>query len=174
MLVSCVSTLKAGCRSLNFELDIWMSIKMIRPSLMRLTSLVGNLSVPKLSKNSVLRSLPKIAVQTLSVNNNIIRCHSSLPSAIHNENKPENQNSGKMQIIFTCTVCNTRNNRMFSKLSYEKGIVIVECDGCGSNHLIADNLGWFPDTGCKNIEEILDSKGEKVKRINGCWEITSD
>jgi len=70
-------------------------------------------------------------------------------------------------------VCNTRNSRRFSKLSYEKGIVIVECDGCGNNHLIADNLGWFPDTGCRNIEEILSSKGEKVKRINGCWELRS-
>lgn len=149
-----------------------MSLKMIRSSLIRLNSLVNNLSVSKLSRNVMLRSLPKIAVQTVSANTTI-RCHSCLPSAI-NENKPENPNSGKMQIIFTCTVCDTRNKRMFSKISYEKGIVIVECDGCGSNHLIADNLGWFPDTGCKNIEEILDAKGEKVKRINGCWEITSD
>lgn len=147
---------------------------MIRTSLVRLTSLVSNISVPKPSKNIVLCSLPKVAVRTLIVNNTTIRSHSSLPSAIHNENKPENQNNGKMQIMFTCKVCNTRNQRMFSKLSYEKGIVIVECDGCGSNHLIADNLGWFPDTGCKNIEEILEAKGEKVKRINGCWELSSD
>lgn len=148
---------------------------MIRTRLVRLTSLVNNLSVPKLSKTIVQRSLPKVAVQTLSVNNTTIRSHSSLPSPIHNENKqPNNQNNGKMQIMFTCKVCNTRNKRMFSKLSYEKGIVIIECDGCGNNHLIADNLGWFPDTGCKNIEEILEAKGEKVKRINGCWEITSN
>lgn len=139
---------------------------MIRPKLIRLSSLVKNASVSRLPRNSTIRSLAK----TTWVHN--IRCYACLPS-VQNGEKQENETSGKMQIVFTCTVCNTRNSRKFSKVSYEKGIVIVECDGCSNNHLIADNLGWFPDTGYKNIEEILAAKGEKVKRMDGCWEIKS-
>jgi len=105
---------------------------------------------------------------------NTFRCYACLPPIKNSEKQTENKTSEKMHISFTCTVCNTRNHRQFSKISYEKGIVIVECNGCSNNHLIADNLGWFPDTGCKNIEEILAAKGEKVKRINGCWEIMSN
>ncbi|NP_001280639.1 uncharacterized protein LOC103308295 [Acyrthosiphon pisum] len=147
---------------------------MIRSNFYRLTCLITNKCVLNPIKNSALRSPLKFATRktTTAVQ---IRCYASLPSVQNNncEKQSENEPTGKMQINFTCTVCNTRNSRRFSKLSYEKGIVIIECDGCSNNHLIADNLGWFPDTGCKNIEEILSSKGEKVKRINGCWELRS-
>ena len=62
------------------------------------------------------------------------------------ENAGEQKNSGdagaggeivdkkqKMGIAFTCTVCETRVARFFTKLSYEKGVVIIkleEKDGC--------------------------------------------
>jgi protein import protein ZIM17 len=70
-----------------------------------------------------------------------------------------------MQIQFTCTVCDTRTTRNFSKHSYEKGVVIVICDGCDNKHLIADNLGWFAETGGKvNIEDLMARKGEEVRK----------
>ena len=67
------------------------------------------------------------------------------------EHTPE-QNSqaiGKIQpkllLAFTCKNCNSRIEKHISKIAYTKGFVIVRCDGCEENHLIADNLGWFPN-----------------------------
>ncbi|XP_051164695.1 DNL-type zinc finger protein-like [Leptopilina boulardi] len=72
----------------------------------------------------------------------------------------------KLKLSFTCKKCSTRNDKLISKLGYEKGVVIVRCDGCKNNHLIADNLGWFFGKNEKtNIEYILKQKGEIVRRI---------
>lgn len=73
---------------------------------------------------------------------------------------------GKMKLMFTCKKCKTRNSKLISKLAYNKGVVIVRCDGCKNNHLIADNLGWFSENNKGvNIEKLLASKGESVRKI---------
>lgn len=73
---------------------------------------------------------------------------------------------GKMKLMFTCKKCNTRTSKLISKLAYNKGVVIVRCDGCHNNHLIADNLGWFSEINNRiNIEKLMALKGETVRKI---------
>ncbi|GAB1606942.1 DNL-type zinc finger protein-like [Argonauta hians] len=73
----------------------------------------------------------------------------------------------KMQITYTCRVCQTRSSKTFSKVSYERGVVFVRCPGCQNLHLIADNLNYFTESGKTNVEKILSKKGEKVMRNQG-------
>ncbi|XP_050483140.1 uncharacterized protein LOC126869940 [Bombus huntii] len=101
-----------------------------------------------------------------------IRMNTNL-SELSKENKEEDSNKhilgkvvGKLKVMFTCKKCNYRNGKIISKLAYEKGVVIIRCDGCKNNHLIADNLGWFEELKNKrNIEKILAAKGETVRKI---------
>ena len=52
-----------------------------------------------------------------------------------------------------------------SKKSYEKGVVLIRCDGCDNLHLIADNLGWFRDSKT-NVVDILREKEEEVRSLS--------
>lgn len=79
----------------------------------------------------------------------------------------------KMRILFTCKKCNTRNDKFMSKHSYEKGIVLIRCDGCQNLHLISDNLNWFQNPHGKNVEEILASKGEEVQKNSNVYEFNN-
>ncbi|KAI0077753.1 zf-DNL-domain-containing protein [Panus rudis PR-1116 ss-1] len=76
----------------------------------------------------------------------------------------------RLSLTFTCTVtdCFTRSTHEFTRRSYQRGIVIVECPGCKNRHLIADHLGWFKesteDGKLKTVEDLVRAKGEKVRR----------
>lgn len=73
-------------------------------------------------------------------------------------------------MMFTCTVCETRSTRAFTKKAYNEGVVLIRCESCDNLHLIADNLGWFNDDK-SNIETIMEEKGEKVHTIKDSDEI---
>ncbi|XP_061184613.1 DNL-type zinc finger protein-like [Saccostrea echinata] len=91
-------------------------------------------------------------------------------------NTPLGQLKQLMAIQFTCKVCDRRTSKTFSRTAYTKGVVIIKCEGCQNNHLIADNIGWFKHVKGRNIEEILAEKGEEVKRYleDGSLEIEMD
>jgi protein import protein ZIM17 len=80
-----------------------------------------------------------------------------------------------MVASFVCKKCETRNTKKFSKKSYQEGIVLIQCDGCQSLHLIADNLGWFEDSNV-NIEDLMKRKGEELKKIScdGLFSLVSE
>ncbi|XP_006620352.1 uncharacterized protein LOC102678178 [Apis dorsata] len=102
-----------------------------------------------------------------------IRTKTNLPESLEKEevNKDANKKvlgkiQAKIKVMFTCKKCNFRNGKIISKLAYEKGLVIIRCDGCKNNHLIADNLGWFEELKNKqNIEKLLAAKGETVRKV---------
>lgn len=54
--------------------------------------------------------------------------------------------NGELYVLsFTCTKCDTKSIRSFTKHAYHKGVVLVRCGGCENIHLVADNIGWFED-----------------------------
>nr|XP_037291856.1 uncharacterized protein LOC119187860 [Rhipicephalus microplus] len=92
-------------------------------------------------------------------------CVSAWPESNDKIRVPVTELQGRMLLSFLCKLCSTRATKLISKVSYEKGVVVIKCHGCSKHHLIADNLGWFPEPdGKRNIEEILASKGEAVRK----------
>lgn len=71
----------------------------------------------------------------------------------------------KVDIIYRCNLCNTRNVKQVSEAAYTNGVVILQCDGCSVNHLIIDNLGWFSNTKGKTFDEVLAENSDSVKVI---------
>lgn len=53
----------------------------------------------------------------------------------------------ELAAIFTCNVCDLRSAKGFSRVAFERGVIIVTCEGCESMHALADRLGWFGGPG---------------------------
>jgi len=75
----------------------------------------------------------------------------------------------KLGISFTCNKCDTRVSKNIRKLSYTKGVVIIQCPSCKSRHLIADHLGWYKEwtgTTMGSVDQYVDKLGQKVMRVD--------
>ncbi|CAB9518985.1 DNL-type zinc finger protein [Seminavis robusta] len=87
---------------------------------------------------------------------------------ISGEDSPDQALMGrKMQLQYTCKVCETRNVHKVSRIAYQKGVVITVCKGCMSQHLISDNLG-FTQQFDGNLEDYFKEQGseESVQRVS--------
>ncbi|VDN87230.1 unnamed protein product [Brugia pahangi] len=95
----------------------------------------------------------------------VIRCL-RLSRIIHRTLLGSVSSQGRLSLTYTCREkTNFKGPKFLSEKAYKEGVVIVTCDSCKNYHLIADNLGWFPQSkGSRNIEEILKEKGEEVKK----------
>lgn len=75
--------------------------------------------------------------------------------------------SRTLALISDCGKCGTKINKTFSRVAYEKGLVLVRCDGCGVRHLIADNIGWFQHVPGKNLDDYYPGRVVKGKMSPG-------
>ncbi|KAH8244890.1 hypothetical protein KR032_002080 [Drosophila birchii] len=84
----------------------------------------------------------------------------------------------RMELVYRCKLCNTRNTKTISEEAYYSGVVILQCDGCAVDHLIKDNLGLFTASDgsdsssissgistSKNIDQVLSERHARVRVI---------
>ncbi|XP_016972080.1 uncharacterized protein LOC108039551 [Drosophila rhopaloa] len=82
----------------------------------------------------------------------------------------------RMELVYRCKLCNTRNTKTISEEAYYSGVVILQCDGCAVDHLIKDNLGLFTGSDgdssissgistSKNIDQVLADRHARVRVI---------
>jgi len=73
--------------------------------------------------------------------------------------------SDRYIMMFTCGECGHSDTKTFTKKAYHETVVIITCLNCGSNHLVADNLGWFRDKPV-NVEDLAKEKGNNILKLN--------
>eukprot|EP00002_Diphylleia_rotans_P023556 TRINITY_DN4638_c0_g1_i2.p1 TRINITY_DN4638_c0_g1~~TRINITY_DN4638_c0_g1_i2.p1 ORF type:complete len:166 (+),score=35.76 TRINITY_DN4638_c0_g1_i2:146-643(+) len=79
---------------------------------------------------------------------------------------------GKLAMVFTCKVCQTRQVKVMSKQAYYNGCVIFRCQDCQNLHLISDNIGYF--TGVGTIKQKLEESGQNIIDAAGVMELTPE
>ena len=80
----------------------------------------------------------------------------ALKDLANNDTHKRNPLTAKLFLAFNCKVCSHRNQKFITKSSYEMGTVLVRCEGCENNHIIADHLNWFGEG--KNVDEMMENK----------------
>jgi transcription elongation factor Elf1 len=138
---------------------------MFNASRIALRTSINSFQRMTLTKNQIKQKIPAALNYfcTKPISPEIPKAPSNEPETL--SSVPLAQLEKKMQMIYTCKVCSTRNSQTISKIAYTSGVVIVRCSGCQNNHLVADNLGWFKDNKT-NIEDILKEKGEIVQKVS--------
>ena len=119
--------------------------------------------------------LPRIDLQRNQIRSQQNRLYSNtVPSTTSSEIEDSVQEP-KYQVSFTCKPCGHRSTHRFSKHSYHKGTVLIQCPSCKIRHLFADHLKHFADKS-RTIEDMLREKGQLVKRgtVNGDMEFWDD
>ncbi|XP_060665786.1 DNL-type zinc finger protein [Drosophila nasuta] len=80
----------------------------------------------------------------------------------------------RMELVYLCKLCNTRNTKIISEEAFTSGVVILQCDGCAVDHLIKDNLGLFANednnstssgSSSMDIEQLLAKRNARVRII---------
>ncbi|CAK0807441.1 unnamed protein product, partial [Prorocentrum cordatum] len=69
----------------------------------------------------------------------------------------------RFRILFTCRICERRNENLISRVAYGHGIVIVTCPGCTNRHLISDKTGLLQ----RSRWDVEMLAGENVTRLGG-------
>ena len=70
--------------------------------------------------------------------------------------------------VYTCGRCNTKNSIKVRKLSWDEGLVVAKCYGCGAQHVLADNRGLMDktnNTAFSNVYNDLLQQGKTPRAV---------
>ncbi|BGP49726.1 hypothetical protein JCM10450v2_005631 [Rhodotorula kratochvilovae] len=158
---------------------------LLLPTLRHTTLAAPRARLPSLPPSALCWPLPRRALHASPLR----REHSPQVPLNAAQGTPIGRLDRRLQITFTCTAslatdedpdrgaCGHRSSHEFSKRSYDRGVVIVQCPGCQNRHLIADHLHWFSTTPSpshptgqpfgaergRTVEDLLREKGESAR-----------